>query len=167
MNGGREEGSQLGTAPRQAPLTFHVLLLQQEQEQEAGSPQQHPHPCQGPAGTQVCRVGSASAKGPWHPPTKSPQRPPGSTMGWVPPLSPTPAPRTLTLVQGTSPEHGTSAVLRVPDLWAWGHVTHCLVPACCPLAAHTDLPAVPRCQVPLQLLLQQPRMSRSLQQWQG
>lgn len=83
-------------------------------------------------------------------------------------FSPPPWLSTLTLVQGTGPEHDPSAVQWVPQLWGTqGHVRHSPAPAHCPLAAHTDLLALPRCHVLLQILLQQPRVPCSLQQHSG
>lgn len=89
-----------------------------------------------------------------------------SPLSIIPLLSPTiPWLSTLTLVQGTGPEDDPSAVRWVPQLWGTqGHVRHSPAPAHCPLAAHTDLLALPRCHVLLQILLQQPRVPCSLQQ---
>lgn len=90
-------------------------------------------------------------------PPSAPHRPPSAPV----------RPGTLTLVQRTGPERDPGAILSVPDLWTWGHVTRCLVLAHCPPAARTDLPALPRRHVPPQLLLQQPGAPRSLQRRQG
>lgn len=100
---------------------------------------------------------------------------PVAPRGGCPPSTPHQLPSplaplgTLTLVQGTDPERDPGPVLRVPDLrgWGQGHITHCLVLACCPPAACTDLPALPCCHISPQLRFQQPGVPGSLRRQQG
>lgn len=136
-------------APPSSALTFQVLLLQQEQQQDAGGAQQQPHPGQRPAGAQVCGVvggGQRPPRGPGAPP-RSPALPLTHICAWD---RPTARPRCC--YQGARAA-GTRTC----------HSPPCpCPPGRCVPAARTDLQALPRRHVLLQLLLQQPRAAGSL-----